>query len=162
MGEKLNRQLQREILARLSDDYPNQTDMGSSFNLDDNTIAVNVAYLEEFGLVDASWDYDEENGRRYPSDAKISARGLDFLADDGGLGAILGIVTVKLHDDTLKSLLIERVSRSEGNNGIKTKLIAKIKELPAEAVNDIAKRILERGLDNLPTAVDALMKFFTI
>jgi hypothetical protein len=36
---------------------------------------------------------------------KITSRGIDFLADDGGLAAILGVVTVKLHEETLKALL---------------------------------------------------------
>ena len=36
---------------------------------------------------------------------KITAKGVDFIRDDGGLSAILSVQTVKLHEDTLKELL---------------------------------------------------------
>lgn len=92
--------------------------------------------------------------------AKISAKGLDFLADDGGLSAILGVVTVRLHEDTIKSLLIDRVRQSPGDATIKGKLIDAIKKQPAEALSTLTTKLLEEALVQLPNALPMLQRFF--
>lgn len=160
MGELIDRALQRQILARLSNDYPASTDIYEAFgDPEDNSILVNIAYLEEHGLLKAVWIPSSDEERDYPADARITAKGLDFLTDDGGLGAILGVVTVKLHDDTLKALLIKKIEESAGDDTFKDKIIDKIKNLPADSVNEIAKRLLERGLDQLPSTLAELLKW---
>lgn len=40
-------------------------------------------------------------GRSTLAGATITARGMDFLPDDGGIGAILGMVAGRLHEETL-------------------------------------------------------------
>ena len=39
--------------------------------------------------------------------------GIDFLTDDGGLSAILGVVTVKLHSDTIQALIAAKIDQAE-------------------------------------------------
>lgn len=158
MGELLDRGLQKDILTRLAADYPRATEVSEAFHeLPGNVAMVNLAYLEEHGLVKNIWipagDDDE-----YPADAKITARGLDFLAGDGGLSAILGTVTIKLHDETLQKLLIEKIRDADGDDGFKKELIEKVKGMPAEAAGEVAKRLVTFGLDNVPNAVIALGK----
>ncbi|MEN5297988.1 hypothetical protein ABE530_06485 [Brucella sp. TWI559] len=150
MGEKLDRRFQREILNFLLVDYPNLTDMGELFNSHDNAVSVNVHYLEEHGLLKADWMVDEDTGRKYPVDGKITARGLDFLQDDGGLGAVLGVITIKIHDDTIKQLLLSKVAEAEGDEGVRQKLMDKIKGLPAAGLQTIATRLIEKGVEQLP------------
>ena len=43
----------------------------------------------------------------------ITAKGLDFLEDDGGLSAILGAITVKLDPDDLRALIAARIEESD-------------------------------------------------
>lgn len=87
---------------------------------------------------------------------QITAAGLDFLSDDGGLSAILGVVTVRLHDDTIRQLLISKVEQAPGDPSIKGKLIEKIKELPAEALGSLTMKGLDSAADQIPNVVDWL------
>ena len=48
--------------------------------------------------------------------ARITAKGIDFLEDDGGLSAILGVVTVKLHADTLREMLAKKIDASSASS----------------------------------------------
>src|SRR5882672_5223716 len=45
--------------------------------------------------------------------ATITVKGLDFLQDDGGLGAILNVVTVRFEAETLRALIEAKVDASD-------------------------------------------------
>ena len=106
---KLDRDLQHGILTHLSDLYPASGDrLGAAFpDVADSVFAANIQYLAEHGLIGVVWFGAD------PVEAKLTARGADFLADDGGLSAILNVVTVRLDADSLKALLIEQVEKSQ-------------------------------------------------
>jgi hypothetical protein len=91
----------------------------------------------------------------------ITARGLDFLANDGGLSAILGVVTVKLHDDTIRQLLTAKIAESEGDPSVKDKLIKAVKDAPADVLKSVTQKALEEGLRQLPNAVQLIQTWFT-
>ena len=63
---------------------------------------------------------------------KITEKGLDFLKDDGGLTAILGIVTVRFEADTIRTILQIKVNQSDLSPADKQKLHGVLQELPAE------------------------------
>ena len=69
----------------------------------------NVYYLKGHGLV----DYPDDSKCSYIYNLRITAKGIDFLADDGGLSAILGVVTVKLHGDTIQALLAAKIDEAD-------------------------------------------------
>jgi len=154
MGELLDRSIQRDLLRSLADRYPQQAFMKDLPDFGGNTRAVNLAYLQEHGLVTVQW-YASMEGRE-PIAASITAHGLDFLTDDGGLGAILGVVTVKLHDDTIRRLLIDKIEKADGDKSIKDQLIAKVKELPADALGSVAMTGLGAALDQAPNLLSLL------
>ncbi|MFN9090134.1 MAG: hypothetical protein ACK5V0_01145 [Alphaproteobacteria bacterium] len=142
MGELLDRGVQNHFLRALGWHYPNAEDISDNWQgYADNVVRVNLCYLEEHGLVrlEKIWPDDE----LLITDAKITARGLDFLQDDGGLGAILGVVTVKLADETIKQLLAAKVDASETDPGVKAKLLETIKGLPSKATEDIAGKLVD-------------------
>ena len=141
-----DRKIQRQILETLRTAYPKRVDTRSMTFSD--TVGENLAYLEEHGLVDAKW-----SGNFAVANAKITARGIDFLSDDGGLSAILDTVVVKLHSDTIKELLISQVDGSDQPDNIKSQLKAKIRELPANAVSTIATEAVKIGLKHAPDAI---------
>jgi hypothetical protein len=153
MGEKLNRAMQRHLLTMLSDSYPKQHDVQSIQG--DSAAMVNLAYLEEHGLVWLRMS-KQLDAWGMPSHAKITAKGLDFLQDDGGLGAILGVVTVKLHEDTIKQMLVSKIEASEADPGVKEQLVAKVKGLPAEALSGLAGKLMEKGVENAGNIVTFL------
>lgn len=101
----LDRSRQRDILELLSADYPFATVVATQQQTD--AFIANLHYLMEHGLVEASFSRDNRlpapspSGERYKqpaqiaSNIRITARGMDFLADDGGLSALLTIVNVR-------------------------------------------------------------------
>jgi hypothetical protein len=95
---KLNRTMQRKVLEVCAAIYPEQIDpmaLLAACNVEDSEpFMANVAYLAEHGLVDCKVRRII-NGPAALGVCMITARGLDFLADDGGLTAILGTRVVK-------------------------------------------------------------------
>jgi hypothetical protein len=91
------------------------------------------------------------------ANVRITARGMDFLAG-GGLSAILDVVTVRLHEDTLKAILIERVDASSEPETVKSKVREQIRALPAEALKTVIVELLKSSLAQLPHALQLLQK----
>lgn len=153
---KLDRDLQRLILTHLSDLYPASGDRLSAAFPDVTGIglAANLQYLAEHGLIGVQWF------GAVPVEAILTARGADFLADDGGLSAILNVVTVRLDADSLKTLLIERVNKSEGEPSAKAKLIGQIKSLSGKALETAVTEMVKKGLSQTPNVVTWLNGIF--
>ncbi|MFG1270958.1 hypothetical protein [Xanthobacter flavus] len=147
--ELLNRQIQKAVLVHLAGEYPEPAEL-DALGFTNNEIAVNAMYLQEYGLIVGQWSA-ELGGRTTLLGATITARGMDFLSDDGGLGAILGVVTVRLHEETLKNLIIEQIEKSENPKTVKERLVEQVRNLPAEvtksAVLDAAKLGLQKAPD---------------
>ncbi|HET8941920.1 MAG TPA: hypothetical protein VFN13_08030 [Rudaea sp.] len=119
-----------------------------------NDLIREASYLQEHGL--AQINVLAFTGQRQLRSIRITARGIDFLADDGGLGAILGVVTVRFDADTLKALLIREVEQSGEPAQVKQKLIDQIKGLPAEGVKVLVTEGLKAALRHLPNAIQWL------
>lgn len=155
MAELLNRETQRAVLQHLYACYP-LSELGHRLSAiaEPNALAVNVFYLVEHGLVTAHTN--TYGGVASVANAKITAQGIDFLADDGGLSAILGVTVVKLHSDTIRDLLIARVQASDEPMTVKERLIDQLKTTPALALGQLVQRALDAGLDAMPNAVDWL------
>ncbi len=158
---KLDRELQKRVLSELADLYPHKASMKLSFKdipLDE-VMTPNLHYLSEFGMVDVNWAPQTSSTPLRPHAVSITAKGMDFLADDGGLSAVLGVVTVKLHEDTIKELLIERVEASTASPSVKAKIIEQLKSLPADSLKTMTMVALKAGLEQIPDAVRWLQKW---
>lgn len=155
--ELLDRAQQKDLLLGLSQHYPGKVQPDREFPaMDARQMQYNLAYLEQHGLVEVKWHQSMSRPIPEPILASITARGIDFISDDGGLSAILGVVTVKLHDDTIRQILIERVEKSEGEASAKASLIAKIKSLPAEALGKLTMDGLDAALAQAPRLIELL------
>ena len=84
---KIDRDLQLEVLSFCRDAYPASADLTQSPFWDHPHIHANLIYLQEHQLIDGTL----VNGNMEIWNPGITAKGLDFLEDDGGLSAILGI-----------------------------------------------------------------------
>ncbi len=157
----LDREFQKSILTELAEIYPHSADLRRSFQEHEaRRLTVNLHYLAENGLIalNAQTMMDQSIDLR---SCKITASGLDFISNDGGLSAILGVVTVKLHEDTVKALLIEKVQSSDADDGVKASLVQKLKALPAEAMQQLTMQALEKGVQSLPSIVPWLLKLLS-
>lgn len=149
----LDRLLQRKILIELSDIYPQSANVKTSFqHSPKEQVQYNLFYLYEHDLIYLTHK-TFYSGEIELGSCKITAKGLDFISDDGGLSSILGIVTIKFHEETIKALLIDKIGKIEPNPSIKNKLIEQVKSLPAEATKQVTMEALKSGIDNLPDIV---------
>ncbi|MBX4992311.1 hypothetical protein ABID08_000742 [Rhizobium binae] len=161
MGELLDRTFQHRILTALAETYPRQARLQEIFpDEPDNRLVVNVHYLHEHELLSAQFA-KSMSGHVALGYATITAKGLDFLQDDGGLSAILGIVTIKIHEDTVKQLVIDQVEKSPADSGVKKKLIDQIRGLPAEGVKVMTVEAIKLGLGKAPDLIAWLSKTIT-
>ncbi|MCA8051301.1 MULTISPECIES: hypothetical protein [Burkholderia cepacia complex] len=158
----LDRDYQRELLTMLAESYPRSHDIRQLFStMDDDAMqryAANLVYLEEHGLADSAIKYGLD-GHMSSGLPRITAKGMDFLADDGGLSAILGVVTVKLHEDTLKELIGQRIAESDLPTPEKSRLLDQLKSLPGEAIKHLTLKLVDAGLSNWPAALQAIETF---
>lgn len=89
----------------------------------------------------------------------ITAKGMGFLTDDGGLSPILDVVTVKLHEDTLKELIGQRIAESDLPAPEKSRLLDQLKSLPGETIKHLTLKLVDVGLSNRPAALQAIETF---
>ena len=130
-------------------------------NCGGRALIVNLAYLDELGLVQAEL-VEYGSAVLTVNSAKITAKGLNFLQDDGGLSAVLGVMTVRLHDETIRDLLLAKVQQSDAPASVKARLADAIRSLPAEGLKATTMSLLEAGLDNLPNPVPLLQRLLNL
>src|SRR3546814_15623572 len=99
------------MLWQLASAYPETVDAG---DLDPicpgNGLRVNIAYLQEHGLVDAKFQQYIELGSQLTWD-KITAKRLNFIADDGSQGANLNVQTNCMTQASIRELLLKQEER---------------------------------------------------
>ena len=148
---KLSRPRQLEVLKALGLAYPRYTIDVVRKDHEEEDLA-NVWYLREHELVDAELIFSLSGAYIFQG-AKITAKGIDFLADDGGLSAILGAVTVKLHADTIRELLISKVEQAFLPPAEKNRIRKHIETMSGEALKTMTKSLVEKGLERMPDLI---------
>ncbi|HMN33908.1 MAG TPA: hypothetical protein PKE36_00635 [Chiayiivirga sp.] len=152
-----DRAVQRRILEAAREAYPEAIEdpQAKAFGLGSLLeLRRELTYLQEHDLLTFQHDeYSEYEGVR---DIQITARGIDFLADDGGLGAILGVMTIKLHEDSLKALIEAKIQASDLPQPEKKRYLDQLRELPGETTKHLALKLVDLGLESLPAALRAL------
>lgn len=160
---KLDRSLQRHILEALAHLHPGGTDEFAALMgqlEEDDRLLSNLLYLAGHGLVESGFVPYETSARNtfvQASQTRITHTGLDFLAEDGGLSAILGTVTVRLHEDDLRALVAARISASAAmDTPQKHKALDALRELPAESIKHLYLKVLDLGWDRAPDSIAAI------
>lgn len=156
---KLDRELQFAILHELSDCYPNSAYI-HKIKCNDNTrhFHGNLHYLHQHGLVYKNIEENKHLGEIGATTASITQDGLDFLADDGGLGAILNKITIKLDPEDLEKLVAARLSASGTPEDEQNEIMQAIRNLSVEGIKALNTRLIEWALDNAPNAAHLIQK----
>lgn len=159
----LDRQLQLELLEKLRDTYPKHCDLDKDYKSNTDLYekaTSNLYYLMQHGLVsEKSLLISSSLGGHFRmqfGSPTITHRGLDFLADDGGLSAILGVVTIKFEADQLKLLLESKIMASNLPPESKQSMIDVLRELPAESIKHLTTKIVDTGYDNLDSLMNLI------
>ena len=87
---------------------------------------------------------------------KVTAKGLDFIEDDGGLTAILGTVTVRFDEGTLRALMAEKVKLADISQPEKSKLLSGIQSLSGDAIRHLTLKLLDKGVESIPRAIEII------
>lgn len=147
----LNRSLQKDILQKLASIYPAPIkDPLRNISGDRSEIIQNIHYLTAHNLLETTFSQTFGTTVADPEIIRITHQGMDFLADDGGLGAILNVVTVRLHEDTLRGIITAKITASDLSEEEKRPLLQAIRELPGEAIKHLSEKLLDAGLEKLP------------
>ncbi|RUR51400.1 hypothetical protein [Vreelandella populi] len=155
-----DREYQRYLLEKLNDEYPDF--YPEMFNPEDlkSRQSINLHYLEEHGLVEIERRRKEYLTHTAPQitaryikspitgRAKITAKGRDFLENDGGLSAVLGTVTVRIHADTIRDLVDAKIIESSSiPEEEKPALRAALKSMKEEGLKQMTTRLISLGFD---------------
>ena len=153
---ELNRKLQFDILAALREVYPDSLLVSAIPGFShDREFMGNLFYLQEHGVI-AGGDIREPGQCRSMVDAQITKAGLDFLADDGGLEAILGKQTVKFEiTDLLEVMAVD--SHTESHDHLANLKVSEIHDLLLKLLRDSIRRqpeLLTKFLSAIDSGTD--------
>ncbi len=155
---ELDREYQRQFLKKLAEAYPEEISYSDVRKDPDGWKAYeNYRYLKEHGLVDGR-QINFVSGEISFS-VKATAKGIDFI-NENGLTQILGIVTVRLHEDTVRDMVALRIQDSSLTEKEKSHLLSSLKALPADAIRHLTLRLMDMGLDtaNLPDLLAGIFR----
>lgn len=154
----INRELQKELLEKMKDHYPKKANFicrelrhFTSYK----SLKFNLTYLQEHELIENSWtDVDagavvyggDDRELSYPLSGKITHRGIDFLENDGGLSAILGVVTVRLHSETIQEIET-KILASDQPEAEKSRLLDRLRNMPEEGLKTLTQELVRTGLN---------------
>ncbi|MBR8401957.1 hypothetical protein KDW65_35590 [Burkholderia cenocepacia] len=153
----LDRDFQRQVLTALAEIYPHFGHAELVGDVSEEVRAANLYYLAEHGLITEPAQLNADTSVSYrPS--RITKDGMDFLAEDGGLSAILGVVTIKLHEDTIKSLIETKIMESDLPAADKPRFVDALRSLPADATKHLTMKLLDLALAHAPGALHVVQK----
>ncbi len=141
------------ILESLRDAYPEvlSDEFIDGYHLDRTGFIANISYLIEHDLIKRI-GRSGTFGEGIASDimqAKITAKGLDFLADDGGISAILKTFTVKFDPDDLRKIIESRLDKSDIPPDKKESAKSLIKDASAQAWKSLCTKLINTGVDKV-------------
>lgn len=154
---KLNRKLQHDILVALSKVYPNSLLVSELPGFaDSREFMGNLFYLQEHGII-AGGDIREPGRCRSMVDAQITKTGLDFLADDGGLRAILGARTVKFDADELLEAVAESLKHGGISGEVRAAVQVRLEALETSAWRKPILQVIKGSAFTGPEQLEALL-----
>jgi hypothetical protein len=152
----ISRSLQRELLLMMRTEYPRTLhDVPQIEGFDGDAVVANLWYLQEHGLCESGL-VQGADGHFSWSGTTITARGLDFLEEDGGLSAILGVVTIKFHADTLREMLSAKIDEVPIPHEEKSAIKRNLSNLSETALKTVTTDLVQVGLNHIPNVVEWL------
>ncbi|WP_167481303.1 hypothetical protein [Acidovorax cavernicola] len=154
---KNDRELQRKLLEFFRGQHPDDSTAPHMGAASTREVYAALVYLKGHGLVEM------ERSRSSTLDKdllwKITSKGIDFIEDDGGLSAILNVVTVRFEAESLKALLEAPIRRLDVPEDERNKYVKALEELPAEATKSLMEKIVGLTVDKAVEAGPTIMQF---
>jgi len=102
--------------------------------------------LKEHGLIDGLVAEADFKRPEMMATARISAEGLDFLQDDGGVAAIKRTVIVKFDSESIRSIFEEGLLHSALPEEEKHALIERIRSFSGDTLRELLVQVSVEGL----------------
>ena len=160
----LDRELQYKILLELKSSYPQLGDFSDEL-MSHPMFEQNLYYLTERGLIEhckINATFAGKYNRSFSVGFKITVVGLDFLEEDGGIGAILNTITVKFDAKNLRDLMTEGILLSSLPQDKKTLLRKAVGRASESALREIVTSLVKKGISVLPDAVSVIARGLSI
>lgn len=151
----MNKNLQEQILLSLKDSYRDPISIPelvrkiwpdeASINVTTEELFQNIKYLCEHDLI---FSKDINSTNPIYALVEITSRGIDHLEPDGGLSASLGVITVKLHSDTIQQLLAAKIEQSN----IPAEDKSRLKTMLGKMGDTALAKLVEKAIDAIPAA----------
>lgn len=159
----LDREIQLAMMRKMQIVYPSYYDFDTDYpdgHQDREKALKNLYYLRAHKLVEAKSiiisEYLDGDMVLNFGASTLTHDGMDFLADDGGLSAILGVVTVRFEADTIRAILQLKVDQSDLSPVDKQRLHGVLQELPAESIKHLTTKIVDTGWDGLGSLMNLI------
>jgi len=158
---KINRELQEKILKHITEKFPESPEEKFYSSLvqqyGEKEALGTILYLEMHKMLICK--ESTHLGSKLPnivwSLTKPTEKAFDFLEDDGGLSAILGVVTVKLHQDTIYEIFEQKIEESDIKKEDKNFFLRELSKMKDVALS----KLIEKGIDSIPAStLIALLK----
>lgn len=145
--------------------------IGFSFGEHSLFFGANMTYLKEHGLIEFDLpplsEIDAQGTKQFfprpwELDSRITAKGIDFLTDDGGLSAILNTVTVKFDADNIREMLAQGLMTANLPEEKKGLIKKAIDGASSTALQTVTSKLIEMGMSDPGAAVKAIASVFGI
>lgn len=154
--ERFERNRQRKILEILLKSYPARlpidawNEIYTMFDGPDQhyDYYANLLYLEEHELIKSGITKVSHSFMYSQQDIFITAKGIDFIQQDGGLSAILNVQTIKFHRDAV-IVLEDLIAMSNMTNEQKEKAKSTLGEMSTEALKTAVQAATTAGISVL-------------
>lgn len=178
----LDREIQRALLEYLKSQYPKHVgaNEGKLFELslppekkgnpfvecvksiftDPEKVMFHLVYLREHGLIE--FGRDAAGFAIRPEVVRITARGIDFLAEDGGPSAILNAKNVKFDVENVRSLVEAGLLRTNVPEEKQGALKKAIMEAPGTVLQAAVSKMVEKGMSDPVGTAKAVAGLFGV
>ena len=155
----LDTAFQRKVLEILRPLFPLPIDnegIPKELTADEHKWHANIHYLYQHGLI--SMVPAGEWGVQFDEifDLTITAKGIDYIAEDGGLTNYYGSINIRLDDGLIKNLIKENIEKSSVDPKQKSKMNALLKTVSSSALSEIVKQSISAAFSNGPDIIHRL------
>lgn len=151
----MDKDLQKQILLILQNSYLDPISISelvkeiwpdeASINVTTEKFLQNIKYLYDHSLISSK---DINSTVPIYALVEITPKGIDYLEPDGGLSASLGVITVKLHSDTIQQLLAAKIEQSN----IPAEDKSRLKTMLGKMGDTALAKLVEKAIDAIPAA----------
>lgn len=156
MGEPITREHWTKVLTILKPHGLSYVAAKDIFaELPDPILFEAIAYLADHGFV-SSYNRKSMDQIWNWGGVALTAKGLDYLTEDGGLTAHSSTITVRFETETLKALLCNKVDTSDATEEEKSKIKHALRSLGDQGLKELTSELVKLGIQSAPGLVSWL------